>query len=105
MVKSLDIAENNILQNIDNVKNIITSTFKEVIKEGKFSATKKLRYYKEVINSNLDNWKYLSVVTSSWNKINIAKIRMNSHALHSEQGIGLFLKLHGQKGFVICVSL
>ena len=47
---------------------------------------RKLRYYKEVINSNLEYQKYLSVVTSSWNKINIDKIRTNSHELHSEAG-------------------
>ena len=47
---------------------------------------RKLRYYKEVINPNLEDHKYLSVVTSSQKKINIAKIRMNSHELHSEIG-------------------
>ena len=45
---------------------------------------RKLRYYKEVINCNLEDQKYLSVVTSSRKKINIAKIRTNSHELHSE---------------------
>ena len=45
----------------------------------------KLRYYKEVINPNLENHKYLLVITSSQEKINIAKIRMNSHELHSEK--------------------
>ena len=42
----------------------------------------KLRYYKEVINPNLEDQKYLSVVTRSRNKIYIAKIRTNSHELH-----------------------
>jgi hypothetical protein len=46
----------------------------------------KLRYYKEVINPNLEDKKYLSVLTSVKKKINIAKIRTNSHELHSETG-------------------
>jgi hypothetical protein len=44
----------------------------------------KLRYYKEVVNPNLEYQKYLSVLTSIKKKINIAKIRTNSHELHSE---------------------
>ena len=44
----------------------------------------KLRYYKEVINPNLEDQKYLSVVTSSLKKITIAKIKMNSHEIHSK---------------------
>ena len=44
----------------------------------------KLRYYKEVINPTLEDQKYLSVLTSSKKKINIAKIRTNSHELHNE---------------------
>jgi len=46
----------------------------------------KLRYYKEVINPNLEDQKYLLVLTSTKKTINIAKIRMNSHELHSETG-------------------
>ena len=49
-------------------------------------AKRKLRYYKEVINPNLEDQKYLSVLTSSKKKINIAKMRTNSHELHSEIG-------------------
>ena len=45
---------------------------------------RKLRYYKDVINPNLEDHKYLLVLTSSRKKINIAKIRMNSHELHSK---------------------
>ena len=45
---------------------------------------RKLRYYKEVINLNMEYQKYLSVVTTSQNKINIANIRTDSHELHSE---------------------
>ena len=47
---------------------------------------RKLRYYKEVINLNLEDQKYLSIVTSLRKKINIAKIKTNGHELHS--GIG-----------------
>ena len=47
---------------------------------------RKLRYYKEVINPNLEDQKFPSVVTSSQKKINIAKIRTNSHELHSKTG-------------------
>jgi hypothetical protein len=46
----------------------------------------KLRYYKDVINPNLEDQNYLSVLTSVKKKINIAKIRTNSHELHSETG-------------------
>ena len=50
-------------------------------------ATKiKLRYYKEVINPTLEDQNYLSILTSSKKKINIAKIRTNSHELYSETG-------------------
>ena len=60
------INENNILQNIDNVKNIIISKFKEKFWcEENLVVKRKVRYYKEVINHNLKNKKYLLVVTSS----------------------------------------
>ena len=72
-----------ILHNIDNVKNIITSKFKDKLWCDKNLVVKrKLRYHKEVINPNLEYHKYISVVTRSWKKINIAKIRTNSHELH-----------------------
>ena len=47
---------------------------------------RKLRYYKEVINPTLEDQKYLSVLTSSEKNNNIAKIRKNSHELHSGRG-------------------
>ena len=48
---------------------------------------RKLRYYKEVINPTLEDQKYLSILTLVQRKqINIAKIRTNSHELHSETG-------------------
>ena len=82
------INENDILQNIDNVKNIITSKFKEKLWcEENLVVKRKLRYYKEVINPNLEDQKYLSVGTSSRKKINIDKIKTNSHQLHSETGL------------------
>ena len=54
--------------------------------EKDLEAKRKLRYYKEVINPTLEDQKYLSVLTISKKKINMAKIRMNSHELHSEIG-------------------
>ena len=69
------------------MKNIITSKLKRKLwSEENLAVKRKLRYYKEVINSNLEDHKYLPVVTSSQNKINIAKIRTNSHEIHSETG-------------------
>ena len=50
------INENDILHNIDNVKNIITSKFKEKLRCKKNLSVKiKLRYYKEVINPNFED--------------------------------------------------
>ena len=50
------------------------------------AAKRKLRYYKEVMNPTLEDQKYLLILTTSKKKINIAKIRTNSHELHSETG-------------------
>ena len=47
---------------------------------------RKLRYYKEVVNPNLEYQKYIFVLTSVKKRINIAKIRNNFHELHSETG-------------------
>ena len=75
------------MQNIDIVKNIITSKFKEKFRcEESLVVKKKLRYYKEIINPNLEDQKYLLVVISSQKKINIANIRTNFHELHSKTG-------------------
>ena len=54
--------------------------------EKDLAAKKKLRYYTEVINPTLENQKYLLFLTSSKKKINIAKVRMNFHEIHSEMG-------------------
>ena len=43
-----------------------------------------VRYYKEVIHHNLEDQKCLYILTSVKKKINIAKIRTNSHELKSE---------------------
>jgi hypothetical protein len=48
---------------------------------------RKLRYYKDVINPNLEDQNYLSVFPSVKKKISIAKIRTNSLELHSETGV------------------
>ena len=66
---------------------------------------RKLRDYKEVINPNLEDQKYLSVLASTKKTINIAKIRTNSHELHSETGRWTIPKTPGRKGFVIFVRL
>ena len=47
---------------------------------------RKSRYYKDVINPNLEDQNYLYVFPSVKRKISIAKIRTNSHELHSEIG-------------------
>ena len=72
-----EIDENVALQNINNIKNIVTSKFKEKMWcEKDLEDKRKLRYYKEVINPTLEDQKYLLVLTSSKKKINIAKIRI-----------------------------
>ena len=40
---------------------------------------KKIRYYNEVINHNLEDQKYLYILTSIKKKINIAKIKTKSY--------------------------
>jgi hypothetical protein len=72
---------------MDNIKNIITSKFKEKLWcDNELEGKRKLRYYKEVINPSRENQKHLSVMTSVNKKINIVKIRINFHKLHSESG-------------------
>jgi hypothetical protein len=81
------IQEESIMWNIDNITNIITHKFKENMWcDKELMDKRKLRYYKEVVNLNLEDQKYLSVLRSSKKKINIAKIRTNSHELHSKTG-------------------
>ena len=77
--------KNNILHNIDNVKNIITPKFKNKFWcEENLAVKIKLRYYKEVINPNLEDQKYLSLVTSSRKKNNIDNIITSSNEFHSK---------------------
>ena len=98
-----EINENYALQNI---KNIVTSKFKEKMWcEKDLVAKRKLNYYKKVINPTLEDQKYLSILTSSKKKINIARIRMSFHELHSETGHWQFLKHHGWKGSAIYVRI
>ena len=55
-----EIDENVALQNINNIKNIVTSKFKEKMWcEKDLEAKIKLRYYKEVINPTLEDQKYI----------------------------------------------
>jgi hypothetical protein len=73
------------MQNIENITDIITSKFKENMWCDKELVDKtKLRYYKEVVNPNLEDKNCLSILKSAKKKINIAKIRTNSHKIHSE---------------------
>ena len=73
-----EIDENVSLQTINSIKNSVISKFKEKMWcEKDLEDKRKLRYYKEVINPTLEDQKYLSVLTSSKKKINIAKIRTN----------------------------
>jgi hypothetical protein len=44
------------------------------------------RYYKDVLNPNLEDQNYLFFFPSVKKKISMAKIRTNSHELHSETG-------------------
>ena len=81
------IDKNATLLNNNNIKTIIISKFEEKMWDEKELEGKiKLRYYKDIINPNLEDHKYLSVLTSSKKKVNINKIRTNTHELHSETG-------------------
>lgn len=77
--------EEMILKNKDNMKNIITSKIKKKLWGNKeLEGKRKLRYHKKVVSSNPENQKYLFSLTNVKKKINIAKIRTNSHEFHSE---------------------
>ena len=68
-----EIDENVALKNINNIKNIVTSKFKEKMWcEKDLEAKRKLRYYKEVMNPTLQDQNYTFVLTSSKKKFNIA---------------------------------
>ena len=79
--------EDTILQNKYTIKKNVKSKFKEKMWCDKELEEKiNLRYYKDVINPNLEdqNQNYLFVLPSVKKKISIVKIRTNSHELHSE---------------------
>ena len=79
--------EDTILQNKDTIKNIIKSKFKDKMWcDKELEEKRKLRYYKDVMSPNLKDQNYLSILPSVKQKINIGKIRTNSHELHSEIG-------------------
>jgi len=64
------IDENSTLQDINNIKIIITSKFKEKMWDKKvLEGKRKLWYYKELINLNLEVQNYLCVITSSKRKL------------------------------------
>jgi hypothetical protein len=50
------------MHNTDNITNIITSKFKEnMCFDKELEDKRKLWYYKEVVNSNLEDQKYLEI--------------------------------------------
>ena len=88
------------LQNINNLKNTITSKFKEKMRDKKYLEVKrKLRYYKEVINPNLEDGKYLYALISWKKKINTAKRIKKSHELHSKDLLALYKSMSIEEGF------
>ena len=71
----------------DSLKDTITSKFEDKLWDVKdLEGKRKLISYKEVINPTLENHNYLSILTSSKKKMNIAKIGTNSYDLRSEIG-------------------
>jgi hypothetical protein len=81
------IKEEVVLKNTDDIKNMVKAKFKENLWCNKeLEDKRKSRYYKEVVNHNLEDQKYLYVLTIIRKRINIVKIRTNSHELHSEIG-------------------
>ena len=52
--------------------------------EKELEVKRKLRYYKDITNPNMEDQKYLFLLTSLKNKINILKIRKKSHELHTK---------------------
>ena len=69
----------------DCIKDTITSNIKDKMWDDKeLEGKRKLRYNKEAINPTLDNHNYLSMLTNTKKKMNIARIRNNSHVLQSE---------------------
>jgi len=68
------------LHNIDTIKITISYKFKgKLWCNEEIENKRKVIYYKEIINPNLEYQKYLSSIASLREKIIISKIRMNSH--------------------------
>ena len=81
----MKIKEDATLQSNDNTKNIATCKFKEKLWcDKELLYTRKLKYYKKVINPNLEDQKFLCVLTSIKKKITIVKIRTKFHKILSE---------------------
>ena len=69
----------------DNIKDTINPNFRDKMWDvKKIEDKRKLRYYKEVINPTVDNQNYLSMLTSTKSKMNIARIRNKSRELQSD---------------------
>ena len=69
----------------DNIKDTINPNFRDKMWDvKKMEDKRKLRYYKEVINPIVDNQNYLSMLTSTKSKMNIARIRNKSRELQSD---------------------
>ena len=95
------IMEETILQNKDTFKK---SKLKEKMWcDKELEEKRKLRYYKDVVNPNLEDQNYLFVLASVKKKISIAKIRTNSYKV--KLGVGQFLKHCGIKECVTFVTL
>lgn len=74
-----------IFKNKLNSINAIASKFKNKSwNDNDLKGKIQLIYYKEVINPTLGNQNYLCILTSTRNKMNIAKIRTNFHEIWSE---------------------
>lgn len=69
----------------DNIKDTINPNFRDKMWDvKKMEDKRKLRYYKEVINPIVDKQNYLSMLTSTKSKMNIARIRNKSRELQSD---------------------
>ena len=69
----------------DNIKDTINPNFRDKMWDvKKMEDKRKLRYYKEVINPTVDNHNYLSMLTSTKSKMDIARIRTKSRELQSD---------------------
>lgn len=81
------IKEEIIIGSKDSIKDTITSNLKDTMCNDKeLEAKRKVRHYKEAINPTIDNDNYLSMLTNTKKKVNIARIRTNSHELRTDNG-------------------